>query len=511
MPQRTNTKLNQKFFDLENLLPTNQIIDTTANMKTFYPTASILYLTSYCSSFVSPDKVNRRSDIFGVTPPAQTLSNVFGTTVSYDSTNVKNTNDNTKEYKGGNRKKGFEKLSVTDLKRLLLERGIDFRDCLEKRDLIERLENSLDNTGTSSSAPIYIDSGLTDNENRVIRTFKRVSPSVAFIQTTSVVQTIQGMRLRGLEVPSGTGSGFLWDSKGHVVTNYHVIVGGKLNSPLPKTVKVKLNNMAEARDAIVVGVDPEKDLAVLKLVSTTNLPFPIDIGTSNNLQVGQSVLAIGNPFGLDDTLTTGVVSALGREVDGIGGRPIKGCIQTDAAINPGNSGGPLLDSSGRLIGVNTAIFSPSRGMAGNVGIGFAIPVDTVRRVVNQIIRYGKVVRPSIGINVADDRMSRSIANQVGRKLDGVLVADVVPGSPAMKAGLQPLKVMTDGSVKLGDLITDVDGQPVRQVEDLISAIEEHKEGDIVKLTVLKQCDRTRLVVLSMTLTTREKLMESAQN
>jgi S1-C subfamily serine protease len=476
-------------------------------MKQFCPTALILYFTSYCSSFVSPDQVNRHLERFGITTATSSSSNLFAS-VSHETSNIKNTNDRNKNYKGAIKKRGFEKLSVTDLKRLLLEHGVDFRDCLEKRDLIQRLENSLDN-GVSSSAPIYIDTGLTENENRVIRTFKRVSPSVAFIQTTSIIHTIQGVRLQGLEVPSGTGSGFLWDSKGHVVTNYHVIVGGKRNHPLPKIVKVKLNNMAEARDAMVVGVEPEKDLAVLKLVTAEKLPVPIDVGTSNNLQVGQSVLAIGNPFGLDDTLTAGIVSALGRDVDGIGGRPIKGCIQTDAAINPGNSGGPLLDSSGRLIGVNTAIFSPSRGMAGNVGIGFAIPVDTVRRVVNQIIRYGKVVKPSIGINVADDRMTRSIENQVGRKLDGVLVADVVPGSPASQSGLQPLKVMTDGSIKLGDLITDVDGQPVRQVEDLLSAIEEHKSGDVVKLRVLKLCNPKNSCVMSMKLTTRE-LLEYAE-
>merc|ERR1711933_334110 len=160
-----------------------------------------------------------------------------------------------------------------------------------------------------------------------------------------------------------------------------------------KTVMVKLAGMVEALEARIVGVDPEKDLAVLRIVDKKaqrqRLPRPIGVGTSNDLQVGQSVLAIGNPFGLDNTLTTGVVSATGRDVDGVGGRPIKGCIQTDAAINPGNSGGPLLDSSGRLIGVNTAIYTGGNGN-GNVGIGFAIPVDTVRRVVNQIIKLVKL-------------------------------------------------------------------------------------------------------------------------
>ena len=248
-----------------------------------------------------------------------------------------------------NKKKGLQALSVTELKRLLMERGVDFRDCLEKKDLIDRLESS--KASTSYEGASAYSSELTEDENRLIRTFKRVSPSVAFIQTTSVVQTLEGMRLKGLEVPSGTGSGFLWDNLGHVVTNYHVIAGGspRRGGDLPRNVKVKLPNMAEARDAVVIGVEPEKDLAVLRLKSLRNLPSPINVGTSSNLQVGQSVLAIGNPYGLDDTLTTGVVSALGREVNGIAGRPIKGCIQTDAAINPGNSGGPLLDSSGRLV------------------------------------------------------------------------------------------------------------------------------------------------------------------
>jgi len=197
--------------------------------------------------------------------------------------------------------------------------------------------------------------------------------------------------------------------------------------------------------ATIVGYEPEKDLAVLKIVAR-NLPSPIAIGSSNDLQVGQNVLAIGNPFGLDYTLTTGVVSALGRDVDGIGGRPIKGCIQSDAAINPGNSGGPLLDSRGRLIGVNMAIYSPSGASA---GIGFSIPVDTVRRVVNQIIRFGKVVRPSMGVNVAEDRVVRSIEMQLRKELNGVLVVEVLPKSPAEKAGIKATALRSDGTIELG--------------------------------------------------------------
>jgi S1-C subfamily serine protease len=207
---------------------------------------------------------------------------------------------------------GLSSLSVSELKRLLSERGVDFRDCLEKRDLVERLQDSPPVSSTTSN------DRLTESENRLIQTFKRVSPSVAYIQTT--VQSSRGFSLSPTEVPAGTGSGLLWDNRGHVVTNYHVIAAARGG-----VVKVKLQGMAKARDAKVVGVEPDKDLAVLKLVDTTNLPSPIDVGTSMDLQVGQSVLAIGNPFGLDDTLTKGIISALGRDVNGI-----RGCIQTDA-------------------------------------------------------------------------------------------------------------------------------------------------------------------------------------
>ena len=230
---------------------------------------------------------------------------------------------------------GFDKLSVSELKRLLNDRGVDFRDCLEKRDLIERLEKSPPATKTSTTSTTTTTSSyvnLSDDENRLIQTFKRVSPSVAFITTTTKINS-RSFSLQGMpqKVPMGTGSGFLWDEQGHVVTNCHVVAA---SGSIPQTVKVKLQGMAQACDATVVGVEPEKDLAVLK-IQRKDLPQPIDVGISSDLQVGQSVMAIGNPFGLDNTLTTGVVSALGRDVDGFGGRKIKGCVQTDAAINPG--------------------------------------------------------------------------------------------------------------------------------------------------------------------------------
>merc|ERR1712232_1208953 len=194
---------------------------------------------------------------------------------------------------------------------------------------------------------------------------------------------------------------------------------------------------------------------------------------------------------------------------GIGGRPIHGCIQTDAAINPGNSGGPLLDGRGRLIGVNTMIYSPNGGQAGNVGIGFAIPVDTVRRVVNQIIQHGKVVRPTIGINLVDDRLVSYIERQLGRSLDGCLVAEVVPNSPAVVAGLEATTQNSAGSLVLGDLVTAVNGEPVKQAEDLVSAIEEKTGGETVALTVLRKCDPNRKETVRVKLTTRDKLQRNA--
>jgi len=408
---------------------------------------------------------------------------------------------------------GLSVLSVTELKRLLIDRGVDFRDCLEKGDLVKRLLSSRRSANSATSATGRSGGSsippLTAPELHLIETFKRVSPTVAYITTKSGTGAVPGgLQLRGMQAPpSGCGSGFLWDEKGHVVTNYHVITAGG-RTDIPSVVKVKLAGMAEARDADVVGVEPQKDLAVLRLRRRSDLPRPMDVGTSDDLQVGQSVLAIGNPFGLDDTLTTGVVSALGRDINGIGGRPIHGCIQTDASINPGNSGGPLLDSRGRLIGVNTAIVSPGGGLGGNVGIGFAIPVDTVRRVVNQIIRFGKVVRPSLGVTIVNERVARSIENQLGRFLGGVLVADIVPNSPAVVAGLTPTRLRSDGTIVLGDVITGVDGEPVQQAEDLLSAIEEKNAGDVVELTILRRGDAQRVEQVNVRLTTRDKLSSS---
>lgn len=318
-------------------------------------------------------------------------------------------------------------------------------------------------------------SELLEDERNTIEIFQKTAPSVVFI--TSLVLRRDFFTLDVFEIPKGTGSGFIWDKNGHIVTNYHVVEGASaLNVTLANNVTY---------NAELIGVAPSKDLAVLRIKAPAHLLNPIPLGTSANLQVGQKVLAIGNPFGLDHTLTVGVVSALGREITSMTDRKIHNVIQTDAAINPGNSGGPLLDSRGRLIGVNTAIVSPAGAFA---GIGFAIPVDTVKRVVPQLIKYGKFLRPGLGISVVAD----SIAARLGVK--GVIVARVYPESNAAKAGLQGISRTARGEYILGDIIVAVDGQPVKNYDELAFLLEKHEIGDFVELDILRQNKKIKLRV-----------------
>lgn len=302
----------------------------------------------------------------------------------------------------------------------------------------------------------------TPEELHTIRLFERAAPSVCFI-TTSVARRDYYTR-NITEIPSGSGSGFVWDQQGHVITNFHVVQ--KASSVL-----VTLADGA-AYQAELVGVAPEKDLAVLKIDAPRNVLVPIPVGESENLRVGQSVYAIGNPFGLDQTLTTGVVSALGREIQSVAGIPIRGAVQTDAAINPGNSGGPLLDSDGRLIGVNTQIYSPSGASA---GIGFSIPVDVVRWVVPELIAYGRVQRPSLGIEI-----TRPL-----RGVEGAAIAIVEEGSAAARSGLQGIYRDGSGNVRLGDVITAINGAPITSGNDLILELEKYDPGDRILITVLR--------------------------
>jgi S1-C subfamily serine protease len=311
-----------------------------------------------------------------------------------------------------------------------------------------------------------IPGGLSEEEKRDISIFRRASRSVAFI--TSIALRRDLFTFDVMRIPQGAGSGFLWDDEGHVVTNYHVISEG---SSFQVTLADHTDWPAE-----VVGYAPDKDIAVLRIGAPRDRLVPLDVGGSRGLVVGQRVLAIGNPFGLDQTLTVGVVSALGRELTSPTGRTIRDVVQTDAAINPGNSGGPLLDSTGHLIGVNTAIYSPSGTSA---GIGFAVPVDTVKRLVPQIIRFGKPLQPGIGVVPLSDQF----AQQIG--LQGVAVQEVEPGSPADRAGLVGLRQERRRRLRLGDVIVFIDGKRVRTVDDLFYAFEAAGVGNDVSLTVVR--------------------------
>jgi S1-C subfamily serine protease len=315
--------------------------------------------------------------------------------------------------------------------------------------------------------------GLSPEERRDIEVFRRARTSVVFI--TSIALRRDFFTLDVYQLPQGTGSGFVWDSQGHVVTNFHVIQSGDALS-------VTLADQSEW-EARVVGAAPDKDIAVLRIKAPPERLVPLVVGTSRNLVVGQRVLALGNPFGLDHTLTVGVLSALGRELRSPSGRRIRDVIQTDAAINPGNSGGPLLDSSGRLIGVNTAIFSPSGASA---GIGFAVPVDTVARLVPQLISRGRVAQPGIGASFVPERYNAQLG------IDGVAIADVQPGGPAARAGLTGVQLTRTRRLVLGDRILAVDGKPVRSEDDVRDAFEAAGVGKTVTLTVARGGSRREL-------------------
>ena len=318
---------------------------------------------------------------------------------------------------------------------------------------------------------------LAPAEETVIALFEATKPSVVAITTEARV--FDPWLQRRQQVPRGTGSGFIWDADGHIVTNYHVIEGAT-----GAQVRLADGRMLPAR---LVGAAPSHDLAVLRIESGANRPAPIPVGESEGLRVGQSVLAIGNPFGLDWTLTTGIVSALDREIPGRNGRMIEGLIQTDAAINPGNSGGPLIDSSGRLIGVNTAIFSATGTSA---GIGFAVPVDTVNRVVPQLLRTGTYRPPVLGVR-HDERINE-LARRQG--IDGVLVLEVVPGSPADAAGLRPARQTPDGRIAPGDILVGVGARRVRTSGELLNALDQHAPGQEVDLAVLRNGREERVAV-----------------
>jgi len=390
---------------------------------------------------------------------------------------------------------------------------------------------------------------LEDSENRRIEVFDRNAPSVVFIDTFSEKQDVFSTNV--MDVPIGTGSGFVWDKQGHIVTNYHVVRNAKFaqvtlltprrrnsgnkmlveknsssrklstssipddflassNDPLP--VRTSSTNKVSSDEykrtvfkATIIGSDPGKDIAVLKIDASEEILYPIQVGKSSGLKVGQLGLAIGNPFGLDHTLTAGIISGLGREVKSPTGRPINNIIQTDAAINPGNSGGVLLDSRGMLIGMNTAIYSPTGASA---GIGFAIPVDTIKYIVNTLIRDGKVVRSILGISFLASKQASALG--IGR---GVLVLDVPINSPASKAGLKGTKRTETGLVEIGDIIVQVGDVMIETEANLFQALENYKPGEVasVKVSRIDAVDdelRQRELILKIELQSSEVLEQS---
>ena len=308
---------------------------------------------------------------------------------------------------------------------------------------------------------------LSDAERANIELFERVSPSVLQVVARSAAAN-------PLDEDEGTGAasgtGFIWDNDGHVVTNNHVVQNGS-------EVAVRFAS-GEVAQAEIIGVAPNYDLAVLRIKKSRQLPPPVALGSSTELKVGQSAFAIGNPFGLDQSLTSGIISALKRRLPTSSGREIANVIQTDTAINPGNSGGPLLDSAGRLIGVNTAILSPSGTSA---GIGFAIPVDIVNRVVPELIKNGRVPTPGIGIVAA----SEAVSTRLG--IEGVIIVRTAPGSPAERAGIRGVDL---GSGALGDVIVQADGKPVHRLSDLTDQIEQVGAGKSIRIS-LKRGSQTR--------------------
>ncbi len=317
---------------------------------------------------------------------------------------------------------------------------------------------------------------LTEAEDATIQLFSNASPSVVFITKLSV--RMDPFRRNAMAMPEGTGSGFVWDNRGHVVTNFHVIAGAD-------AARVTMADQT-VYSAELVGVHPPKDIAVLRINAPADSLTPLPVGTSQDLSVGQRAFAIGNPFGLDHTLSAGVISGLGREIMSIGRRPIQGVIQTDAAINPGNSGGPLLDSAGRLIGVNTAIYSPS---GTNAGIGFAVPVDTVNSIVPQLISKGRVQRAALGVQIDE--------GQLGQRLGvrGALILGVVAGTGAAQAGLIPTRRdARSGRILLGDVIVAIDGENVGDNLDLYRVLDRHEVDDTVEVTIIRNNQRINVSV-----------------
>lgn len=309
-----------------------------------------------------------------------------------------------------------------------------------------------------------------EDEKNTVDIFQSSVKSVVHISNIRIARRRRGWFSApdNVEIPAGSGSGFLWDDKGHIVTNFHVIDRGD-------TFLVRFHKDSKEYKAKFVGGAPTKDIAVLKLESMPKNLQPITVGKSHNLMVGQKALAIGNPFGLDHTLTTGVVSALGRKIQGYSNIKIYGMIQTDSSINPGNSGGPLLNSRGQLIGMNTMIYSNSGSSA---GVGFAVPVDTINRIVPQLIKHGKIIQPGLGVNP----LERYYYDYFNIK-EGLIIKAVKPGSPADKAGIKGIEQDRNGRYYLGDVIVGIDDKPVKTFDDIYNILGSYTVGDQVKVSI----------------------------
>lgn len=336
--------------------------------------------------------------------------------------------------------------------------------------------------GNSVAAPEYL-SFHTEDEQNNIEIFRKASPSVVFVTSTALYRT-NPFSMNVQEIPQGSGTGFVWDESGLIVTNFHVVQNAVERRG--RRILITLQDQSTWQ-AEVVGVAPGKDLALLRIDAPTEQLQALPLGNSAQLEVGRKVIAIGNPFGLDTTMTTGIVSALGREISSLSNRTIRDVIQTDASINPGNSGGPLLNSLGQLVGVNTQILSPSGASA---GIGFAIPVNTVKKVIPQLLEYGREVQPTLeGVQL----ISESYARRLG--IEGIIIGAVNPQTAAGRAGLRGLQQTRRGGFELGDVIIEIDGQRVRNNDDLLNALEQHQPGDTVTIVTQRGNEQLEFEVL----------------
>lgn len=343
----------------------------------------------------------------------------------------------------------------------------DSSKIVESGEVTQGNDNSSQGLNATSTATILPSGGIS-SEMSTISIFENAAPSVCFINTSNLEMNYWTRDV--MEIPRGSGSGFIWDKEGHIVTNYHVIKGAD-------KAMVTLSDQRTYK-ADVVGIAPDKDLAVLRINFIGEELSPLPLGNSENLKVGQSVFAIGNPFGLDHTLTTGIISALGREINSQSSIPIRDVIQTDAAINPGNSGGPLLDSSGKLIGVNTAIYSPSGAYA---GIGFSIPVDVIKYAVPDLIQFGAIKRPVLGVELLTNPQMVKRLN-----IKGALVVNVTKGGGAEEVGIIGTRRDRNGDISWGDIIIGINEEKIESNSDLVYALEKFKAGDMVRVKLLRK-------------------------